>query len=149
MRRIFQAFLIGSLFIGGPAGYCQTSPKPLVTEPLPLISLKRIVSPVYPKLARIAHDSRQVTAKLVVRENKLAVVEMKGGNKYFDHSILTAISNWLLSPQRPMPSGEFTVVFDFRLSEEATDEGRSEVDFDTSTIVVWGRMLYVDPTPMH
>ena len=149
MRRMFQAILVSSLFIGGPVGYCQSSSKPLSNAALPIVGLKRVVSPVYPKLARLAHDSRQVTAKLVVRENKLVVVEMKGGNKYFDHSILTAVSNWLLSSQRPMPSGEFIIVFDFRLSEDAADEGRSEVDFDTSTIVVWGKMLYVDPTPTH
>jgi len=114
-----------------------------------MLSLKRVVTPIYPKLARIAHDSRQVTARLKVRENKVTVVELKGGNKYFDQSVLTAISNWLLSHQRPISTSEFTVVFDFRLSEDAADEGRTEIDLDTSTVVVWGKMLYLDPTPTH
>jgi hypothetical protein len=74
---------------------------------------------------------------------------LKGGNKYFDYSVHTAITNWLLSPHRPLPTGKFTVVFDFRLSEDAADEGRSEIDLDTSTVVVWGKILYVDPTPTH
>jgi len=149
VRRMFQAFLVGSLFVGGVAGYGQATLKPITNDSVPLVSLKRVVTPVYPKLARLAHDSRQVTARLKIREDKIAVVELKGGNKYFDQSVLTAISNWLLSPQRPMPTGEFIVVFDFRLSEDAADEGRSEIDFDTSTVVVWGKMLYVDPTPTH
>ena len=149
MRRIFQAFLVNSLFIGGVAAYGQASPKPSSNDSLPLVSLKRVVTPIYPKLARLAHDSRQVIAKLKIRENKVSVVELKGSNKYFDQSILTAVSNWLPSPQRPMPVGEFTVVFDFRLSEDAADEGRSEIDFETSMVVVWGKMLYIDPTPTH
>jgi hypothetical protein len=149
VRRIFQAFIVGSLLSGGIAGYGQASPKPMTNDSMPLVSLKRIVTPIYPKLARLAHDSRQVTARLKIRENKVAVVELKGGNKYFDYSVHTAITNWLLSPHRPLPTGKFTVVFDFRLSEDAADEGRSEIDLDTSTVVVWGKILYVDPTPTH
>jgi len=141
VRRIFQTILVGSLVIASVVGYGQASLKPSATDSLPLVNLKRVVTPIYPKLARIAHDSRLVTARLKIRENKVRVVELKGGNKFFDQAILTATSNWLLSPQRPTPADEFIVVFDFRLSEDAADEGRSELDCYTSTVGVRGQML--------
>ena len=108
--------------------------------PPPLSCAKRLVLPVYPKLAKIAHDARVVSARIKVADGGLQVVEIKGGNKYFDEAIRTAVSAWAASPNRSFPANDFTVTFDFRLSEDAAKEGLCEVDIDGGKITIWGLM---------
>lgn len=110
----------------------------------PLSCAKRLVLPIYPKLAKAAHDSRVVTARIKISEDGLKVVEIKGGNKYFDEAIRNAVSAWSFTSSRSFAAGEFTVAFDFRLSEDSTKDGLCEVDIDDGKIVVWGLMRFTD-----
>lgn len=110
----------------------------------PLSCAKRLVLPIYPKLAKVAHDSRMVTARIKISEDGLKVVEIKGGNTYFDESIRHAVSAWSFSSSRSFAAGEFTVAFDFRLSEDSTKDGLYEIDIDGGKIVIWGLMRYAD-----
>lgn len=112
--------------------------------PPPLSCAKRLVLPVYPRLAKIAHDARQVSARIKVTDGCLRVVEIKGGNKYFDEAIRVAVSAWAVSSDRSFPASDFTVTFDFRLSEDAAKEGECEIDIDEGKIVIWGLMRFTD-----
>lgn len=115
---------------------------PQVTPPLSCA--KRLVLPIYPKLAKIAHDARVVTARVKVTEDGLKVIEIKGGNKYYDEAIRTAVASWDISSNRPFVSNDFSIAFDFRLSEDVRMDGLYEVDIDGGKIVVWGLMRYTD-----
>lgn len=112
--------------------------------PPPLSCAKRLVLPLYPKLAKIAHDARVVSARIKVADGGLQVVEITGGNKYYVEAIRTAVSAWSVSPNRPFTICDFTVAFDFRLTEDSTKDGLCEVDIDDGKIVIWGLMRYTD-----
>jgi len=110
----------------------------------PLACLKRIVFPVYPKLARIAHDARIVTASLKYSDSKLRILKISGGNKYFDAAIHTALSNWQISSTRPFPATEFLITFDFRISATEAAGLVNEIDLDTSTLTIWSEIKFTE-----
>lgn len=112
--------------------------------PTLLLSTKHLVLPVYPKLVKIAHDSRIISVKVKIHGNNLNILEIKGGNKYYDEAIRVAIAQWTLSPARSLPEGEASIVFDFRMTDDPQKDGVYELDMDDSKIIIWGLKRYTD-----
>ena len=110
----------------------------------PLSCIRQLVSPVYPKVEKIAHDARVVSAKIKITNGLIQIIEIRGGNKYYDESIRAAVANWCVCNKQVLPNSDFQVVFDFRLTEDAAKDGLCEVDLDQGKIIVWGLMRFTD-----
>ena len=119
-------------------------PTELRGMPPPLSCAKRVVLPIYPKLAKLAHDSRTVSVKIKSSGGALAIVDVKGGNRYFDEAIRSAVSAWTVSPARQIPDEDFVIVFDFRMTEDSKKDGLGEIDIDDGKIIVWGLVHFTD-----
>ena len=128
--------LAGMLLLG------ITAQKPEHIHLLPHVS--KLIPPIYPLLAKAAHDSRTIVVESRENGTKVVILKMATNNKYFEKSIKDAISEWTVSKLNPGSGATFDLTFEFRMTDEVGKDGLCEIYMNEDRIVVWGLARYTD-----
>jgi hypothetical protein len=112
--------------------------------PALLSKASRLVLPVYPRLAKSAHDSRRVIASIRINGGKIEIIEIHGGNKYFDESVRIAISKWIIPSCIENEIIEFAVTFEYAMTDSKDMDGVCELFPMENRIVIWALKRYTD-----